>query len=94
MDTLKNEIKLYIKSRYPMIYLVTSEENRAERLVQNAAAATQKPCFFWSATEGFAGTDKFGDEKTPISALDAVLSYADPGLFIFRSSSESSGILL
>jgi hypothetical protein len=84
MDTLKNEIKLYIKSRYPMIYLVTSEENRAERLVQNAAAATQKPCFFWSATEGFAATDKFGDEKTPISALDAVLSYADPGLFILK----------
>jgi hypothetical protein len=84
LEKLKKEITLYIKSRYPIIYLVTSEENRAEKLIQNAAAATRKQCFFWSATEGFAKTDKFGDEKTPVSALDAVLSYADPGLFVLK----------
>ena len=84
MEALQNEITLYIKSRYPMIYLVTSEENRAESLIQSAAEATQKPCFFWSATEGFAHTDKFGNKTTPISALDAVLSYTDPGLFILK----------
>ena len=84
MDTLQDEITLYIKSRYPIIYLVTSEENRAEKLIRSTGAATQKLCFFWSATEGFAGTDKFGDKKTPVSALDAVLSYADAGLFILK----------
>ena len=84
MEALQNEIILYIKSRYPLIYLVTSEENRAESLIRKAAEATRKPCFFWSATQGFTQTDKFGNETTPTRALEAVLSYTDPGLFILR----------
>ena len=84
MEALQKEITLYIKSRYPIIYLVTSEENRAEKLIQDAAATTRKPCFFWSATQGYAGTEKFGKDKTPCGALDAVLSWADPGLFVLK----------
>jgi hypothetical protein len=84
LEALQKEITLYIKSRYPIVYLVTSEENRAEKLIQDAAAATQKPCFFWSATQGYAKTDKFGKEKTPVHALDAVLSWTEPGLFVLK----------
>ena len=58
MNPLLEEIAIYIKSRYPIIYLVTSEENRAENLIQKAGEATQKPCFFWSLTSGFYNTKK------------------------------------
>ena len=84
MEAIQKEITLYVKSRYPIIYLVTSEENRAEKLIQDTAAAAQKPCFFWSATQGYAKTDKFGKEKTPVSALDAVLTWTDPGFFVLK----------
>lgn len=84
MEDLIGEISLYIKSRYPIIYLVTSEENRAERLVKNAADANKKACFFWSATEGYYNTDKFGGKTDPVNALNTILKYTEPGLFILK----------
>jgi len=84
MKKLVKEIAIYIQSRYPIIYLVTSEENRAEKLVQKAAELTRKECYFWSVTAGYYNTDKFGKDKTPLNALNAILNYAEPGLFILK----------
>ncbi len=84
METLAEELSLYIKSRYPMIYIVTSEENRAEKLVEKAGARTKKPCYFWSVTEGFYNTDKFGRETDPKKALHAIMTYTEPCLFILK----------
>jgi SpoVK/Ycf46/Vps4 family AAA+-type ATPase len=84
MKNLLKEISLYIKSRYPIIYMVTSEENRAEGLIKKASEATKKQCFFWSVTDGFYNTDKFGKNTTPIEALNTILKYTEPGLFILK----------
>lgn len=84
MKHLLAELSLYIKSRYPIIYLVTSEENRAKRLVAKASELTRKPCFFWSLTAGFYNTDKFGKEMQPIDVLDTILTYAEPGIFVLK----------
>lgn len=84
MENLVKEISLYIKARYPIIYLVTSEEGRAEKLVKKASQFTKKQSFFWSVTEGYYDTDKFGDDKTPINALNIILGYTEPGLFILK----------
>lgn len=84
MEDLIREISLYIKARYPIIYLVTPEENRAERLVKSTADANKKDCFFWSATEGFYNTDKFRGKTDPASALNAILKYTEPGLFVLK----------
>jgi len=84
MEDLIREISLYMKSRYPILYLVTSEENRAERLVKKAAESNQKECFFWSTTEGYYNTDKFGGKTDPINALNSILRYTGPGLFILK----------
>ncbi len=84
MENLIKEISLYIKSRYPIIYLVTSEENRAEKLVKKASRMTKKQCFFWSVTDGYYNTDKFGNDKTPLNALNNILDYTEPGLFVLK----------
>lgn len=84
MKDLIEEIALYVKSRYPILYLITSEENRAERLLAGAGTQTKKDCFFWSATEGFYNTDKFGKAKTPMEALNTILSYTEPALFALK----------
>ena len=84
MKELIEEISLYIKSRYPIIYLVTAEENRAERLIGKAAEQTKKDCFYWSATEGFYNTSKFNKSPKPLEALDVILNYTEPGLFILK----------
>jgi hypothetical protein len=84
MEKLVKEISLYIKARYPIIYLVTSEESRAEKLVKKASKFTKKQAFFWSVTDGYYNTDKFGDDKTPLNALNAILGYTEPGIFILK----------
>jgi SpoVK/Ycf46/Vps4 family AAA+-type ATPase len=46
------ELELLIKSRYPLIYLETWEEERAEELLSIVAKNLGKPFFLWSATKG------------------------------------------
>jgi len=78
------DLCLYIKSRYPIIYLVTPEEHRADRLVLTASESIKKDCFFWSLTEGFYNTDKFGKATEPYNALDTILKYTEPGIFVLK----------
>ncbi|MFH1153217.1 MAG: AAA family ATPase [Pseudomonadota bacterium] len=84
MEALLQEILLYIKSRYPIIYLVTSEENRAEKLIAKASEATRKQCFTWTVTQGFSPPVRSGSGKTAQAALDTVLSHKDPALFVLK----------
>lgn len=84
MENLAKEIGLYIQSRYPIIYLVTSEETRAEKLVKKASELTKKQCYLWSVTDGYYNTDKFGKDTNPLNALNAILDYTEPGLFILK----------
>lgn len=84
MQDLLKEISIYIKARYPIIYLVTSEESRAEKLLEKAGEASKKQCYFWSATDGYYNTNKFGKDAAPLKALNTIMDYADPGLFILK----------
>lgn len=84
MDAFVEELNLYIRARYPIIYLVTAEENRAERIVRQAAQQTDKSCFFWTVTEGFYTTSKFGDSTDPYAALQKIATFTEPGIFILK----------
>ena len=84
MDDLLKEISVYIKARYPIVYLVTSEESRAEKLLEKAGEINKKQCYFWSATGGYYNTNKFGKDSAPLNALNTIMDYADPGLFILK----------
>lgn len=84
MNAFVEELNLYIRARYPIIYLVTAEENRAERIILQAAKSTDKPCFFWTATEGFYNTSRFGTSSDPYAALQKILNYSEPGIFILK----------
>lgn len=84
MNTFVEELDLYIRSRYPIIYLVTAEENRAERIITKAAEQTRKPCYFWTITEGFYNTSRFGDSTDPYVALQNILNHNEPAIFILK----------
>ncbi len=84
MKEFVDEMNLYIRSRYPIIYLVTAEENRAERIIQQAAEETRKPCYYWTVTEGFYNTSQFGDSTDPYTALQNIMHHTEPGIFILK----------
>ena len=74
-------------ARYPLIYVVSSEEARVEEEMRKIALAREIKLVAWSITRGFqqlAGTHKGGDAKDPIKALEHIASAEGAGLFVLR----------
>ncbi|MEZ7891565.1 MAG: AAA family ATPase [Candidatus Wallbacteria bacterium] len=81
------EINIFVKSRYPLIYLVSFEEERAIRALTELAAASGKEIFIWSATAGIYSITKnavIPKTENPLAALEQVINYKDRAFFVFK----------
>lgn len=76
----------YIRSRYPILYLVTPEESRAELAILNTAREMKYKLRIWSQTEGFTNPDGKDAEQTedPIEALLAIKGGANNTIYVAR----------
>jgi len=91
MDCVK-ELDLLIRSRYPILYIRTSEEGRACNLLANIAKAQKKDLVEWSATEGLRRVEEFhskhvahGENMTdPFVALETILQDAGRALYVMK----------
>jgi hypothetical protein len=87
-----DELDVLVRARYPIIYVVTWEEERVEQELARVAAARNKKLFLWTCTQGIvrAGsepqTTKSGSGNTsdPLTALDTVLSHVEPAIYMFK----------
>jgi ATP-dependent 26S proteasome regulatory subunit len=87
-----NEIEVLIRARYPLIYVVSWEEQRVLARISKIAAKLGKTVFEWSVTTGLipAGTSmqsqKHQDTATqdPLVALGNVMEYMEPALYVFK----------
>lgn len=88
----REELEVLIRARYPIIYLVSWEEERAEQYLAEIAERRKKKLFVWSLTQGLV---KYGSEPQrskggagnttdPLAALDAVLDNFEPAIFLFK----------
>ena len=85
------EIDLLIRSRYPILYLVTYEEGRLEDLLYKMASSQGKELYTWTATRGMARRTETSDSvleradhNDPIEALDYIQSRDVSGLFLLK----------
>lgn len=86
------EIETLIRARYPVIYIVTWEESRAETAIADIARRREKKVYTWSVTRGLVPqsaspqTRQGTDEATrdPLAALTMVLDSVDPAVFLFK----------
>jgi len=88
---MQEELNILIQAQYPLIYLVTSEEERAEKTI--AAIAQMKPqlrrVFIWTVTHGII---EYGQPRhltqhntvSPEAAVEWVIRQKEPGIFIFK----------
>lgn len=87
---MKEELSILIQAQYPLIYLVTFEEERAEQAI--AAIAQNKPqrrVFVWTLTHGLV---EYGQPRNiaqhntiaPQQAIDAAIRQREPSIFIFK----------
>ncbi|MEE2902923.1 MAG: AAA family ATPase [Myxococcota bacterium] len=76
------DIAVLGRSGYPFVYLVTPEEERAIRLVKEAAAATKRDCLMWSRISGFEKRDELANSEEPLTALKRLGDVAGPAYFV------------
>ncbi|MGI0487146.1 AAA family ATPase [Pantanalinema rosaneae CENA516] len=88
---MQEELSILIQAQYPLIYLVTSEEERAEQTISMLAqqGKPQRRVFLWTVTHGIV---EYGQPRSvtqhntvsPEAAIEWVTRQRDPGLFVFK----------
>jgi len=90
--TFAAEIETLIRARYPILYVISSEELRVQQVVAEIARKRQKKLFEWSVTTGIvpAGTSiqsqksRTSPTRDPLAALDHVIEQVEPAIFVFK----------
>lgn len=81
LHPLARDIAVLSRSGYPIVYVVTQEEDRALELVESAAKAVRKDFFRWSVSEGFGAEDDAARGDAGL-AVEAVSASEDAALFV------------
>ncbi len=88
----QTEIETLIRARYPILYIISSEEMRVQNLVVEIAAKRQKKVYEWTYSNGVvpAGSSiqskniRNTSTKDPLMALDQVIEQVEPAIFLFK----------
>ncbi len=87
---MQEELNILIQAQYPLIYLVTSEEERAEQTIATIAQAKPlRRVFLWTVTHGIV---EYGQPRnvtqhntvSPEAAIEWVMRQKEPGIFVFK----------
>ena len=85
IEELKHELSLTIRARYPILYLVSWEEERVEQAVKDVAAKLGKKIYFWTGTQGFDSEPLNMEEGNRVlPALDRVMASPERAIFVFK----------
>jgi len=82
-----HEIETLIRARYPIIYVVSWEEQRVEACLRAVAQRRQKRLFQWAGTSGLVedGSRSRNQQTTePMNALEEVLASTDSAIFLLK----------
>jgi AAA+ superfamily predicted ATPase len=80
-----------IRARYPLLYVVSWEEERVEQQLADIARTRNKRLFVWTCTQGIvkhgaaaAQGKSSSSTADPLNALDAVISQVEPAIYLFK----------
>ncbi len=87
---MKEELSVLIQAQYPLIYLQTPEEERAEQAIATIAQLKpQRRVFIWTVTHGIV---EYGQPRSltqhntvsPEAAIEWVIRQREPGIYVFK----------
>lgn len=88
---MKEELNILVQAQYPLIYLITPEEERAEAAIEKIAKdnAEYKKVFVWTVTRGMV---EYGQPRqstqhntiSPEAAIEWTIRQKDGGIYIFK----------
>ncbi len=86
------ELETLIRARYPILYIISSEEMRVQNVIVEIAQKRQKKVYEWTFSNGIvpAGASiqsqksRNASTKDPLAALDQVIEQVEPAIFVFK----------
>lgn len=85
---MKQELDTYIRARYPLLWVVTPEEQRALQEIDALAQEQRKRLLLWSATTGIVNPalpDRVdAGKRDPLALLTAILDEPEACLWVLR----------
>ena len=96
--TFVNELNLFLKARYPILYITSIEEERVEYIVRkNIKNTLKRSVFTWDFIDGYTGNPnhKGVAERNPMQALEFIerLNSETPAIFILKDYNRFIGDL-
>jgi hypothetical protein len=90
--TIVEELEDLVRARYPLLYIVSTEEARVEAVLAALAQRREKQVFEWSCTTGLiplgaslqSQKQRHAPSRDPLAALDQVIDHVGPALFVFK----------
>lgn len=79
----------FINAGFPMLYIPSYEEERVMRVIMQSAddpvlIRTPRKVLSWTQTDGFSDHEKLQNSNTPLAALDYILRFKDPAIFVLK----------
>lgn len=88
---MKEELNILVQAQYPLIYLITPEEERAEQAIAKIAQehAQYKQVFVWTVTRGMIeyGQSRQSNQHNTVSpeaAIEWTIRQKEGGIYIFK----------
>ncbi len=83
---MKTELETYVRARYPLLWVVTAEEQRALATIESVAIGLKKRMLVWSPATGLsvrgAPAKPEAQLRDPLALLNAILNEGDPTLWV------------
>jgi AAA+ superfamily predicted ATPase len=86
MEELLERIALYVKARYPLLYLLSYEEERVLRALEKLGNQEGFEVWRWRVSEGLRSPkgEVLPATKRPTAAMDQIVPVEGPALFVFE----------
>jgi SpoVK/Ycf46/Vps4 family AAA+-type ATPase len=85
---MRHDLDIYIRARYPLLWLVTPEEERALHEIEELATAQRKQLLLWSLTTGVVNPAIPGradtSKRDALVLLNTIQEFAEPSIWVLR----------
>lgn len=85
---MKEELDIYIRARYPLLWVVTPEEERALAEIEALAQLQRKPLLLWSSTVGLINPAlperADASKRDPLTLLATILDDGESCIWVLR----------
>ncbi|MFQ5616032.1 MAG: AAA family ATPase, partial [Anaerolineales bacterium] len=84
------EINILVRAKYPILYVISWEERRIEKILCQVAEERRKKLYGWTVTDGLARLDGYdvtpfdSATRSPLRALETIAASTESAIFVLK----------